>query len=123
MRYDNGQKSPDKVKALILKSLDADKAVDIETLDLRSQNAFADYIVVASGTSSRHIAALAEKLSDRLGAIGMKDVRIEGLKNSDWVVLDAGDIVVHLFKPEVRAFYSIEKMWQTTHPSIELLNA
>ena len=123
MKYDRGQKSPENVKALILESLDADKALDIETIDLRGQAAFVDFIVVASGTSSRHISALAEKLSDRLSAVGIKDVRMEGLKTSDWVVVDAGDIIVHLFKPEVRSFYSIEKMWQMTHPSIELVNA
>ena len=123
MKYDNGQKGPENVKALILKSLDADKALDIETIDLRGQAAFVDFIVVASGTSSRHIAALAEKLSERLHALGIKDVRMEGLKSSDWVVVDAGDVIIHLFRPEVRSFYSIEKMWQMTHPSIELVNA
>lgn len=75
------------------------------------ESAIADYMIVASGTSSRHVAAIAEKLKDRLAARGVSNIRIEGLTQSDWVVLDAGDIIVHLFRPEVREFYNIEKMW------------
>lgn len=123
MKYDNGQKGPEEIKALILKSLDADKALDVETIDLRGQSSLADFIVVASGTSSRHISALAEKLSERLRVLGIKDIRMEGLKNSDWVVVDAGDVIIHLFRPEVRSFYGIEKMWQMNHPEIDLVHA
>ena len=68
-------------------------------------------MIIASGTSSRHVSAMAEKLKDRLNVRGVKEIRIEGQDQSDWVVLDAGDVIVHLFRPEVREFYKIEKMW------------
>ncbi len=68
-------------------------------------------MIIASGTSTRHVGALAQKLRDRLEHRGVKDIRIEGMANSDWVVLDAGDVIVHIFRPEVRSFYNIEKMW------------
>lgn len=95
--------------------MDADKALDIVSIPLDAQSALADYMVIASGTSTRHVAALAEKLKERLEARGIKDVRLEGMTNSDWVVVDAGDIIVHLFRPEVRSFYNIEKMWGAPH--------
>lgn len=106
-----GQFSPSQIKTLIEQSLDADKAFDIVTIDLNKDAAFADYMIIASGTSSRHISAIAEKLKERLSVRGLKDVRLEGVSQSDWVVVDAGDVVVHLFRPEVREFYNIEKMW------------
>lgn len=76
-----------------------------------SESALADYIIVASGTSSTQTVRMAEKLKDRLSVRGIKNIRIEGAAQGDWVVLDIGDIVVHLFRPEVREFYNIEKMW------------
>lgn len=103
--------SVEALKDLIEQSLDADKAEDITIIDLQSQSALADYMVVATGTSSRHIAALANKLKDRLETRGIKGIRIEGLAQSDWVAIDTGDIIVHLFREEVREFYNIEKMW------------
>lgn len=118
-----GQNAPEDVKDLVIRSLDSDKALDIETIDLRGQTALADFLVIASGTSSRHISALAEKLGERLKPLGIGDIHMEGLKNSDWVVVDAGDVIIHLFRPEVRSFYNIEKMWSTLHPGIELINA
>lgn len=99
------------LKDLIQKSLDDDKGQDIQVIDLSGQTALADYIVVASGTSSRHITSMAEKLCERLSARGTKDIRTEGMQQANWVVVDAGDIIVHLFRPEVREFYNIEKMW------------
>jgi ribosome-associated protein len=103
--------SPEDIKTLIEKSLDADKATDVNTIDLSGQSPLADYMIIASGTSSRHVGALATKMRERLEARGVKNVRIEGIAQSDWVVLDAGDVIVHLFRPEVRSFYNIEKMW------------
>lgn len=91
--------------------MDADKAVDIHTIDLKGQSPIADYMIVASGTSSRHVGALAQKLRDILESRGLKGIRLEGIAQSDWVVVDAGDVIVHIFKPEVRSFYNIEKMW------------
>lgn len=106
-----GLETPHDIKAFVVKSLDADKAFDITTIPLDEQNGIADYMVIASGTSSRHVGALAEKLKERLESRGVANVRVEGLGQSDWVVIDAGDVVVHVFRPEVRAFYNIEKMW------------
>lgn len=111
--YGNGRQSPEQLKAIIEQSLDSDKAEDIQIIDIRGQTAIADYMVVASGTSSRQVGALAEKLQERLKALGVKDIRIEGKDQCNWVIVDAGDIIVHLFRPEVREFYNIEKMWQT----------
>lgn len=99
------------MKDLVLESLDAGKADDIATVDLDGQSAIADTIIVASGTSSKHVQSLAQNLKGRLETRGVKGIRIEGLTQSDWVALDTGDIIVHLFRPEVRGFYNIEKMW------------
>lgn len=96
---------------LVEQSLDSDKATDILTIDLDDQSALADHMVIATGTSSRHVAALAQKLKERLEGRGIKSVKIEGLTQADWVVVDAGDIIVHLFRSEVRGFYNLEKMW------------
>jgi len=101
---------------LIEQSLDADKAEDIITIQLEEQSGLGDYIVIASGTSSRHVAAMAEKIRDRLSVRGIKNIKLEGLAQADWVALDTGDVIVHIFRPEVRAFYNIEKMWGTVHP-------
>jgi len=111
-----GPLTPFEMKALVEQSLDADKAEDITTIELDEQSGIADYMVIASGTSSRHVAALAEKLKDRLSARGCKEIRIEGMASSDWVIIDAGDIVIHLFRPEVREFYNIERMWSGFQP-------
>lgn len=96
----------------ILNSLDEDKAEDVVQIDLRGKTAIADFMVIASGRSTRQVAALAEKLSDRLkheyGIIS----KIEGKSTGDWVLIDTGDVIVHVFRPEVREFYQIEKMWQ-----------
>ena len=107
------------LKDLIVSSLDDDKATDIEVIDLSGQSALADYIVVASGTSSRQIVRMAEKLRERLEARGHRHLRTEGMGQANWVVCDAGDVIVHLFRPEVREFYNIEKMWSVPVPGSE----
>lgn len=99
------------LKNLIVTSLDDDKATDIEVINLGGQSALADYIIVASGSSSRQIVRMAEKLAERLRARGHSHMRTEGTGQGNWVVCDAGDVIVHLFRPEVREFYNIEKMW------------
>lgn len=99
------------MKAVIEQSLDADKAMDVVTINLDDQSALADYMIIATGTSTRHVSALAIKLREKLEARGHKNIRIEGLPQSDWVVLDAGDVIVHIFRTEVRSFYNMEKMW------------
>ena len=110
-----GHLSPQEVKTLIEQSLDADKGFDIVTIDL-NETAIADYMIIASGTSSRHVSAMAEKLKARLEVRGLTGLRMEGMTQSDWVAIDAGDVIVHLFRPEVRAFYNIEKMWGAYQP-------
>lgn len=97
--------------ALILKSLDDDKAEDIVQIDLRGKSAIGDYMVVCSGRSSRQVAAIAEKLIDRLKHDLGRASRTEGKETGDWVLIDTGDVIVHVFRPEVRDFYQLEKMW------------
>lgn len=81
----------------------------------------ADYMIIASGRSSRQVKATAEKLRDRLLAAGIRGVRTEGLTQGDWAVIDAGDVIVHIFRPEVRTFYNIEKMWRSHHVPLEIV--
>lgn len=95
----------------MLASLEDDKAEDILAIDIRGKSSFADMLVIASGRSSRHVGALTEHVMRKLREAGVHDVRVEGLPQADWVLLDAGDVVVHLFRPEVRAFYNIERIW------------
>lgn len=97
---------------LILNSLQDDKAEDIVSLDLRGKSSEADHMVVASGRSTRQVVALAEKLADRVKQNMGVITRVEGKDQGDWVLIDAGDVIVHLFRPEVREFYQLEKMWQ-----------
>ena len=101
----------------ILKSLDDDQAQEILTIDLRGKTAFADYMVVASGRSQRHVGAVADHLLRSLKGRGLKNIQVEGLTNCDWVLVDAGDVVVHIFRPEVRDFYNLEKMWDLDIPN------
>ncbi len=103
--------TPEESKELILQSLDMDKAEDIVCIPLSNSSALADYMVIANGTSSRHVSALARKIKERLQLKKVKGITIEGISQSDWVVIDTGDVIIHLFRPEVREFYSIEKMW------------
>ena len=95
----------------ILSSLDQDGAEEVVTIDLRGKSPVADHMIVASGRSTRHVAAICEHLMERLKAETGKPVRAEGLQTADWILLDAGDVIVHVFRPEVRDFYQIEKMW------------
>lgn len=112
--------SPSDIKDVIEKSLDSGKAENIVTIPLTDQSALADFIIIASGTSSRHVNALGSKLKEILHARGVKDITTEGFEQSDWVVIDAGDVIVHLFRPEVRDFYSIEKMW-CANPAFDVI--
>ena len=87
------------------------KAEETVTIDLRGQSAFSDYMVVTSGRANRHVGAIADSVLKGLSEIGIKRVHVEGLQNCDWVLIDCGDVIVHVFRPEVREFYSLEKMW------------
>ncbi len=115
--------APKQLLELILQSLDDDKAIDIVDIDLAGKSTIADAMVVASGASVRQVGAMAEHLRKRLKATGVKGVFIEGAENCDWVLIDAGDIIVHLFRPEVRDFYNIEKLWSEALPEPGDLNA
>jgi ribosome-associated protein len=96
---------------LVQTSLDDDKAEDIVTIDLQGKSSLADYMVVASGRSDRHVGAMADHLLRRVKDAGYGNCHIEGQNKCDWVLIDIGDIIVHLFRPEVREFYNLEKMW------------
>ena len=98
--------------SLILKQLDDDKAEDTISIDVRGRTSIADHMVVTSGRANRHVAAIAEHLVEALSKAGQKP-RLEGLPAADWVLIDAGDVIVHVFRPEVREFYSLERMWQS----------
>jgi ribosome-associated protein len=100
--------------ACILASLDDDKAEDVVQIDLHGKSSIADYMVIASGRSSRQVAAIAEKLVERLKDSFRLVCKTEGKGAGDWVLIDAGDVIVHLFRPEVREFYQLEKMWMPT---------
>jgi ribosome-associated protein len=104
-------------------SLDDDKAEDIVAIDLRGKSTIADYMVIATGRNSRQLAAMASHLDAKLTKAGVKRVSVEGANQGDWVLLDGGDVVVHLFRPEVRTFYALEKMWGAEMPSPERLTA
>lgn len=103
--------SSETLLARILSSLDSDKAEDVVQVDLRGRTAFGDYMVIASGRSSRQVSAMAEKLVDRLKQEYGIIAKVEGKDAGDWVLIDTGDVIVHLFRPEVREFYQLEKMW------------
>jgi ribosome-associated protein len=101
----------DAATRVVLASLEDDKAEDILAIDIRGKSSFADMLVVASGRSARHVGALGDHVLRKLKEAGIKDVRVEGMPQADWVLVDAGDVIVHLFRPEVRSFYNIEKIW------------
>jgi ribosome-associated protein len=106
--------SSDALLAVILASLDGDKAEEVVTIDLRGRSDMADYMVICSGRSSRQVAAISEKLVDRLKQDHRRASKIEGKETGDWVLIDTGDVIVHVFRPEVRDFYQLEKMWMPT---------
>jgi ribosome-associated protein len=106
-----GDVSSEMLLAKILESVDDDKAEEIVQIDLRGRSEMADYMVICSGRSSRQVAAISEKLVDRLKQDFGLLCRIEGKETGDWVLIDAGDVIVHVFRPEVREFYQLEKLW------------
>lgn len=96
--------------------LDDAKAEEVVAIDLDGKSSIADDMVIASGRSTRHVAAIAEQLVQTLKNRGHRDLRVEGMSQCDWVLIDAGDVVVHVFRPEVRSFYNLEKLWSTAAP-------
>ena len=103
---------------VILDSVEDSKAEHVIAINLEGRSSMADGMVIASGRANRHVAAIAEQLVTKLKAHGQKDIRVEGLDQSDWVLVDAGNVIVHIFRPEVRSFYNLEKLW-SEHAPIE----
>ncbi len=109
----------DDLRNIIVKALEDMKAEDVQVIDIRGKSSFADAMVVASGTSQRHVASLADAVVFALKQSGYEHVPTEGKEGSDWVLVDVGDIIVHLFRPEVRERYNLEKMWSVIMPDSE----
>ena len=99
--------------------MEDDKAEDLVTIDLAGKSTIADFMIIASGRSQRQVGAMSEHLREKLKAEGLTSVPVEGAQRCDWVLIDAGDVIVHLFRPEVRAFYNLEKMWGLDLPEPE----
>ena len=93
-----------------------DKAEDVTVLDLIGKTSIADHMIIASGRSARHVTAIADHIIDRLKEVGVDNVSVEGRQQADWILLDVGDVIIHLFRPEIRAFYNLEKMWAVPLP-------
>lgn len=102
---------PDHVLSLVQSSLEDDKAEDTVVIPLAEKSDIADYLVIASGRSARQVGAMSDHLREKLKAAGVRGISTEGTERCDWVLLDTGDVIVHLFRPEVRSFYNLEKMW------------
>ncbi|RGP41845.1 Ribosomal silencing factor RsfS [Altererythrobacter insulae] len=101
----------DALHALVMQHLDDDQAQEIVSIPLEGKSSIADHMVIASGRSTRQVASIAQKLAEKIKQQGFGSARVEGLPAADWVLIDAGDVVVHLFRPEVRSFYNLERMW------------
>ena len=98
----------------ILLQLEDNKALDIVSIDLEGKSDIADFLVIATGTSNRHVSSLSENLITELKKDGVRDIKAEGINKSDWVLIDSGDVIVHIFRKEVREFYNLEKLWQSS---------
>ena len=109
------------LKSIIINTLDSYKAVDIISIDLKNKSSMADYMIIASGTSSRHIQALSEQVLEKLKDNGIKNSKIEGKESSDWKLVDGIDLIVHIFNPEKRKFYELEKIWSELIPKEKVI--
>ena len=109
------------LKRIILNTLDSNKALDIVSIDLANKSSIADYMIIASGTSSRHIQALSEQVLEKFKISGIKNCKIEGKESNDWKLIDGIDVIVHIFNPEKRKFYELEKMWSDLIPKEKIL--
>jgi ribosome-associated protein len=108
----------DETLKLILSRLDDMKAEETVTIDLRGKSSITDYMIVTTGRANRHVGAIAENVAKGLKESGIKSPHVEGLPNCDWVLIDSGDVIVHVFRPEVREFYNLEKMWTSDQPVV-----
>ena len=109
------------LKKIIIKTLDSNKALDIVSIDLKDKSSIADYMIVASGTSSRHIQSLSEQVLEKFKSNGLKNCKIEGKDSAEWKLVDGIDIVVHIFNPEKRKFYELEKIWSELIPKEKVI--
>ncbi len=109
------------LKKIIIKTLDSNKALDIVSIDLKDKSSIADYMIVASGTSSRHIQSLSEQVLEKFKTNGLKNCKIEGKNSAEWKLVDGIDIVVHIFNPEKRKFYELEKIWSELIPKEKVI--
>ena len=109
------------LKSIILNTLDSNKALDIISIDLKNKSSMADYMIIASGTSSRHIQALSEQVLEKLKANGVKNSKIEGKESGDWKLVDGIDLIIHIFNPEKRKFYELEKIWSELIPKEKVM--
>jgi len=109
------------LKSIILNTLDSNKALDIISIDLKNKSSMADYMIIASGTSSRHIQALSEQVLEKLRTNGVKNSKIEGKESLDWKLVDGIDLIVHIFNPEKRKFYELEKIWSELIPKEKVM--
>ena len=108
------------LKEIVINTLDLNKAQDIVTIDLKDKSSMADYMIIASGTSSRHIQSLSEQVLEKLKNNGVKDSKIEGKESGEWKLVDGIDLIVHIFHPEKRKFYDLERMWSELIPKERL---
>ena len=109
------------LKKIIIKTLDINKAQDIVSIDLKDKSSMADYMIIASGTSSRHIQALSEQVLEKLKDNGLKESKIEGKESNEWKLVDGIDLIVHIFHPEKRKFYELEKIWSELIPKEKIM--
>ena len=109
------------LKKIILNTLDSNKALDIISIDLKNKSSMADHMIIASGTSSRHIQALSEQVLEKLKDNGIKNSKIEGKESTDWKLVDGIDLIVHIFNPEKRKFYELEKIWSELIPKEKVI--
>ena len=109
------------LKEIVITTLDLNKAEDIVTIDLKDKSSMADYMIIASGTSSRHIQSLSEQVLEKFKDNGIKDSKIEGKDSNEWKLVDGIDLVIHIFHPEKRKFYELEKMWSELIPKEKLI--
>ena len=109
------------LKKIIIKTLDSNKALDIVTIDLENKSSIADFMIIASGTSSRHIQALSEQVLEKFKINGIKNCQIEGKESGDWKLIDGIDVIVHIFNPEKRKFYELEEMWSELIPKEKII--
>jgi ribosome-associated protein len=118
-RFEIDRSEPERLKSTIANWLDDAKAEDIVEIDLKGKSSIGDYMLIASGNSHRHVGAIAQRVADELKKAGHRGARVEGVPQCDWVLIDVGDVIVHVFRPEVREFYNLEKMWSGDRPAPE----